>query len=246
VAVVTGAGSGIGRAIALRLAAEGAAVAVNDVDAESAADAVAEIERAGGRATAAPGSVSDPASADAIVAAVEEAFGTLDVLVNNAGVTRDGVLHRMSDDDWRLVNDVVLFGTFCMCRSAARLLRRKDADHHRKVVNVASTAGVYGFAGTTNYSAAKAGVIGLTRSLAREWARNQVNVNAVAPGMIAGTKITAEKPQDLMQEIADRVPIGRAGTPEDVAGLVLFLASADSDYITGQVIELHGGMELIA
>ena len=133
-----------------------------------------------------------------------------------------------------------------MCRAAAPQLRRKDAGYNRKVVNIASTAGVYGFAGTTNYSAAKGGVIGLTKALSREWARNGINVNAVAPGMIAGTKITADKPEELMQQIRERVPIGRAGTPEDVAGLVLFLASADADYITGQVLELHGGLELIA
>jgi NAD(P)-dependent dehydrogenase (short-subunit alcohol dehydrogenase family) len=188
--------------------------------------------------------VADPAAADAIVGAVEDALGTLDVLVNNAGVTRDGVLHRMSDADWRLVDDVVLWGTFCMCRAAARLLRRTDARHNRKVVNISSLAGVYGYAGTTNYSAAKAGVIGLTKALAREWARNRVNVNAVAPGIVAGTTITAAKPQQLLQQMAAQIPLGRAGTPEDVAGAVLYLASDDSDYVTGQVLELHGGLEL--
>jgi 3-oxoacyl-[acyl-carrier protein] reductase len=246
VALVTGAGGGIGRAIALRLAAAGAAVAVNDVNA-AAAEAVADEARAaGGNADAAPGSVSDPASAASAVEAAVTAFGPLDILVNNAGITRDQVLHRMTDDEWNLVNDVVLFGTFAMCRAAAPHLRRKDAGHHRKVVNISSTAGVYGFAGTTNYSAAKGGVIGLTKALAREWARNGVNVNAIAPGMIEGTSITADKPDELMQQIRERIPIGRAGTPEDVAGLVLFLASADADYMTGQVLELHGGLELIA
>jgi 3-oxoacyl-[acyl-carrier protein] reductase len=246
VALVTGAGSGIGRAIAFRLAADGAAVAVNDVDA-AGADAVAdEVRATGGNAAAAPGNVSDPASAAAAVEAAVGALGPLDILVNNAGITRDQVLHRMSDDEWNLVHDVVLFGTFAMCRAAAPHLRRKDAGHQRKVVNIASAAGVYGYAGTTNYSAAKGGVIGLTKALAREWARNGINVNAVAPGMIEGTRITAGKPDELMQQIRERIPIGRAGTPDDVAAAVAFLASADSDYITGQVLELHGGLELIA
>jgi 3-oxoacyl-[acyl-carrier protein] reductase len=237
VAIVTGAAQGIGRAIAGRLAREGASVVVNDLDRALCDAAVGEIEAAGGRAAAAQGSVSDPASADGIVAAAEAAFGRLDILVNNAGVTRDAVLHRMTDDEWRLVHDVVLWGTFCLCRASAR---------HRKVVNVSSIAGVYGAAGTANYSAAKAGVIGLTKALAREWARFRVNVNAVAPGMISGTRITAEKPADLMAQIERSIPIGRAGTPEDVAAAVAFLASADADYVTGQVLELHGGMELIA
>jgi 3-oxoacyl-[acyl-carrier protein] reductase len=245
VALVTGAGGGIGREVARTLAAAGAAVAVNDVDAQAAAAVAAEIEAAGGRARAAPGSVADPGAAAAVVADAEAAFGTLDVLVNNAGLTRDGVLHRMTDADWDAVGDVVLRGTFWMCRAAAPLLRRADAGHHRKVVNVASAAGIYGYAGTTNYSAAKAGVIGLTKALAREWASDRVNVNAVAPGLVTGTGITAGKPADLMAAIEAAIPIGRPGTPADVAALVLFLASADSDYVTGQVVELHGGLELL-
>src|SRR6476659_3968767 len=147
VVLVTGAGSGIGRGIAHRLAAAGAAVAVNDAVPEAAEAVAAEIEAAGARAAAAPGSVAGAESASAIVAAAEEALGPLDILVNNAGVTRDAWVHRMSDDEWRLVDDVVLFGTFCMCRAAAPALRRRDAPHHRKVVNIASAAGVYGYAG---------------------------------------------------------------------------------------------------
>lgn len=245
IALVTGAGSGIGRAIALRLARAGAAVAVNDFVAGAAAAVVAEIEAAGGRAAAAVGSVASTVSAAAIVEDAEEALGRLDVLVNNAGITRDAWLHRMSDADWRAVEDVVLWGTFCMCRAAAPALRRRDAPHNRKVVNVASAAGLHGYAGTTNYSAAKAGVVGLTRALAREWAGLRVNVNAVAPGLIAGTRITEGKPQELMAKIEAAIPIGRAGEPEDVAALVHFLASSDADYVTGQVVELHGGLELL-
>jgi 3-oxoacyl-[acyl-carrier protein] reductase len=245
VALVTGAGSGIGRGIAHRLAAAGASVVVNDVDPDAAAAVAGEIEAAGGRAQAAPGSVADPVSAAAVAGAAEARFGTLDILVNNAGVTRDAVVHRMTDAEWDAVYDVVLRGTFCMCRAAAPLLRRSGAEHRRKVVNIASAAGVYGYAGTTNYSAAKAGVIGLTRALAREWARDGVNVNAIAPGLITNTRITAGKPAELMAKIEAAIPIGRAGQPADVAALAHFLASADSDYVTGQVVELHGGLELL-
>jgi 3-oxoacyl-[acyl-carrier protein] reductase len=132
-----------------------------------------------------------------------------------------------------------------MCRAAAPLLRA-PADHHRKVVNVSSSVALHGAAGTANYSAAKAGLIGLTRTLAREWAPRRVNVNAVAPGLIAGTRMTAAKPADLVERVAAQVPLGRAGTPEDVAGVVAFLCSADADYMTGQVLELHGGLDVPA
>ncbi len=245
VALVTGAGSGIGRGIAHRLATAGAAVVVNDVDATGAQAVAAEILAAGGQAAVAVGSVSDQAQAEAAVAVASETFGSLDILVNNAGITRDGVLHKLTDEQWDIVNDVVLRGAFVMCRAAAPELRRRDAGFNRKVVNISSAAGVYGYAGTTNYSAAKGGVIGLTKALAREWARSGVNVNAIAPGMIANTKITSGKPAEMMGQIERAIPIGRAGQPEDVAALVHFLASADADYITGQVVELHGGLELL-
>jgi 3-oxoacyl-[acyl-carrier protein] reductase len=245
VALVTGAGNGIGRGIALRLAADGAAVCVNDMDAEAAGAVAAEIVVAGGRAVAAPGSVAEPVQTDAMIDEVENAFGTLDILVNNAGLTRDAVIHRMTDEQWDLVQDVVLKGVFNTCRSAARLLRVKDAPHHRKVVNLASIAGIYGAAGLANYSAAKGGVIGLTKSLAREWAPLRVNVNAVAPGLITQTRLADAMPDGLLEKMIALTPIGRGGTPADVAAAVSFLASADADYMTGQVIELHGGLELI-
>ncbi|HUA70349.1 MAG TPA: SDR family oxidoreductase [Solirubrobacteraceae bacterium] len=247
VALVTGAGQGIGRSIALRLAGEGAAVLVNDLTPEACSDTVEAIRATGASATAAPGNVTDPGATDAIVGAADEAYGTLDILVNNAGITRDQPLHRMTDDDWRLVHEVALWGTFYMCRSAgALLLGSRDAppDHHRKVVNMSSSVGIYGAPGTVNYSAAKAGVIGLTKALAREWARYRVNVNSVAPGLIAGTQLTAAKPAELIARVEAQIPLGRAGTPEDVAAAVAFLSSADSDYITGQVLELHGGLEV--
>jgi 3-oxoacyl-[acyl-carrier protein] reductase len=247
VAVVTGAGHGIGRAIAARLAAAGAAVVVNDLDPDAGADAVAEIVSSGGRAMAAPGNVSDPSAVRDIVAAIEDAHGALDILVNNAGVTRDASVQRMSDEDWRLVQEVALWGSFYMCRATTPLLRGprdQPPAHHRKVVNMSSSVGIYGAPGTANYAAAKAGLIGLTKSLAREWARYRINVNAVAPGLIAGTQLTAGKPADLIARVEAQVPLGRAGTPEDVAGAVAFLVSDDADYITGQVLEIHGGLEV--
>jgi len=253
VALVTGAGRGIGKAIALRLAQDGAAVVINDVDADAAAAAVAELERAGGRAAFSVGSVADSAVTDELVAVAEREFGTLDIVVNNAGITRDGWLHKMSDETWDAVVDVVLHGTFNVCRSAARLLRAKDADHNRKVVNVSSVNGVYGVAANVNYSAAKAGVIGLTKALAREWAPLQINVNAIAPGFIEGTRLTAPRgegdalgiPPETLAQIMKQIPIGRPGQPEDVAGTVAWLSSPDSDYVTGQVVEIHGGLEIV-
>lgn len=245
VALVTGGGSGIGRAIAIELARHGAAVVVNDVDRDRAEAVVSELRAAGAaQAVAAVGSVGSAAETDDVVATAEASFGGLDILVNNAGLTRDAWLHRMTDETWDVVADVVLRGSFFMCRSAARLLR-PAADHHRKVVNIASIAGVYGAAGTTNYSAAKAGLIGLTKSLAREWAPARVNVNAVAPGLVTSTRLADAMPDGLLDKMVGLTPIGRGGVPEDVAAAVAFLASSDADFITGQVIELHGGLELI-
>jgi 3-oxoacyl-[acyl-carrier protein] reductase len=243
VALITGAAGGIGRGIATRLLSEGAIVVVNDLDPAACERVAGELTAGGGIATAAAGDVTDADSAAAVMAAVEAAHGRLDVLVNNAGITRDGALHRLSDADWRLVQDVALFGAFCMCRAAAPLLFA-DTGHHRKVVNISSNVGLHGAPGTTNYAAAKAGLIGLTRSLAREWARRRINVNAIAPGLIEGTGLTAAKPQDLIARVAEQVPLGRTGTPADVGAVVAFLASTDSDFMTGQVLELSGGLEV--
>jgi 3-oxoacyl-[acyl-carrier protein] reductase len=249
VALVTGSGRGIGKAIAARLAADGASVVVNDVDEDVAREAAARIDGA----AVAVGSVADPAVTDALVETAEREFGALDLVVNNAGITRDAMVHRMSDDEWNLVLDVSLRGTFNVCRSAARLLRNREATHNRKVVNMSSINGIYGVAGNVNYSAAKAGIIGLTKALAREWAHQRINVNAVAPGYIEGTRLTAPReegdllgiPGDVVEKIRAMVPIGRPGTPDDVAASVAFLCTPDSDYITGQVIEIHGGMEIV-
>jgi 3-oxoacyl-[acyl-carrier protein] reductase len=244
ITLVTGAGAGIGRAIALRLATEGAVVVVNDLSAEACEAVAAEL---GGGALAAPGDVRDVGATEAVIARVASERGGLDILVNNAGVLRDAPLQRMTDEDWRVVHDVVLWGTFNVCRAAAGLLRgERDAlpAHHRKVVNISSSVGIHGAAGTANYSAAKAGVIGLTRAVAREWAPRRVNVNAVAPGLIAGTALTDAKPVELIERTVAQIPIGRAGTPEDVAAAVAFLASPDADYMTGQVLDLHGGLDV--
>jgi 3-oxoacyl-[acyl-carrier protein] reductase len=250
VALVTGGGRGIGRAIAERLAAEGARVLVNDVDEDVAREAAAAIP---GSAVAV-GSVSDPAVAEQLVASAEHELGGLDVVVNNAGITRDAPLHKMTDEAWDAVVDVSLRGTFNVCRAAARLLRTRDATYNRKVVNMSSINGIYGVAGNANYSAAKAGVIGLTKALAREWARNRINVNAVAPGYIEGTRLTAARgegdelgiPPEALAKIQASIPIGRSGQPADVAAVVAWLASPESDYVTGQVVEIHGGMEIVS
>ena len=199
------------------------------------------------------GSVADAAATDEMVAVAEREFGTLDIVVNNAGLTRDSTIHRMSDEDWDIVaRRRRCKGTFYVCRSAARLLRRKDAEHNRKVVNISSINGVYGVAFNANYSAAKAGVIGLTKSLAREWAPLRINVNAVAPGFVE-TRLTAARREgdefgiapEVLEQVHAQIPIGRVGQPDDVAALVAWLSSPDSDYVTGQVVEIHGGLEIV-
>ena len=249
VALVTGAGRGIGAAIAGRLVSEGASVLVNDVDVDAAAEVAAGL---GEHAAAIGGSVARPEDAEAMVAQVQERFGPLDILVNNAGLTRDGMLHRMTDEAWDTVLDVILRGAFNLCRAAAPMLRR-DTPYHRKVVNITSINGIYGTVANANYSSAKAGLIGLTKTLAREWGPRRVNVNAVAPGFIEGTRLTAVRdeetglgiPPDVLDGIVAQIPVGRAGTGDDVAGLTAFLASSDADYLTGQVVELHGGLEIV-
>lgn len=249
VVLVTGGGGGIGRAVAERLGAEGASVVVNDLAPAAATRTVEALAALGITAVAAPGSVTDPGAAARIVAVAADTFGTLDILVNNAGVIRDAPIHRMDDEDWRLVQDVILYGAFAMSRAAAALLRgSRDAPpaHHRKVVNMSSNVGLYGAPGTANYAAAKAGLIGLTKSLAREWARSRVNVNAIAPGFVTGTGLADAKAAELLEHVIAQQPFGRAGAPEDCAAAVAYLASPDADFVTGQVLELSGGLEIQA
>jgi 3-oxoacyl-[acyl-carrier protein] reductase len=256
VALVTGAGRGIGTAIVWRLAVDGMSVVVNDVDEENAHQVTADLLDKGFEAVPAVGSVAVSEGADQIVEVANKEFGRLDVLVNNAGVTKPAMAHRMTDDAWDFVIEVALTGTFNMCRSAYKLLRNaKESSErtNRKVINLSSINGIYGTAANVNYSAAKAGVDGLTRSLSREWAPHGINVNAIAPGYISGTRMTSAQedvsdtglPVELIRSIEAAIPIGRAGIPEDVAGVCSWLASSDSDYVCGQVIEVHGGMEII-
>ena len=229
-ALVTGASRGIGRAIAVELAAAGAQVVVGyRSGAEEADSLVAEI---GGRAVHAD--VADPEQAAGLV---EEA-GDLDILVNNAGLTRDGLIARMSDEDWRTVLDTNLGGVFYTCRAAARgMMRRRSG----AIVNLTSVVGLHGNPGQTNYAASKAGIIGFTKSLARELAPRGVRANAVAPGYIQ-TALTDVLPEDVQQAILTNTPLARLGTPEDVAGAVRFLCSDEASFVTGEVLLVDGGL----
>ncbi|MDR7422584.1 MAG: 3-oxoacyl-[acyl-carrier-protein] reductase [Armatimonadota bacterium] len=239
VAVVTGASGGIGRRIATALAQEGAAVVAHYWRSADAARAlVAEIEAAGGRAHAVGGDLANPEEASAVVAAAAATFGRLDILVNNAGLARDGLVLRMSDDAWRAVLDANLSGAFFCIRAALRdFLRQRRG----RIINITSTAGQVGNAGQANYVAAKAGLIGLTRAVAREVGSRGITVNAVAPGFIdAG--MTGGLPEEIVARYMAQIPLGRAGSPEDVAAAVVFLASEEAAYITGQVLNVDGGM----
>ncbi len=229
-ALVTGGSRGIGRAIAEELASAGASVVVGY---RSGAEEAEEVASAiGGRAVQAD--VSDPDDAKRLV---EEA-GDLDVLVNNAGLTRDGLIARMPDDDWREVIDTNLGGVFYTCRAAARGMMRKRSG---SIVNISSIVGVHGNPGQTNYSAAKAGIIGFTKALARELGSRSVRANVIAPGYIS-TRLTDVLPDELKQAMLDNTPLGRLGDPGDVAGAVRFLASDEAAFITGEVLLVDGGL----
>jgi 3-oxoacyl-[acyl-carrier protein] reductase len=239
VALVTGASRGIGAAVAQRLASEGAVVAVNYAgNARAAADVVAAIVGAGGTAEAFQADVSDAQACQALVEAVHERFGRLDILVNNAGITRDGLLVRMSDDDWDAVIATDLSSAFYLSRAAGKIMMKARTG---SIVNMSSVVGMVGNAGQVNYAAAKAGLIGMTKSIARELASRGVRANAVAPGFIS-TDMTDALPDAAKAALSGTIALGRLGSPDDVAACVAFLACDDASYITGQVIAVDGGM----
>jgi 3-oxoacyl-[acyl-carrier protein] reductase len=264
-ALVTGSGRGIGRSIALKLASEGARVVVNDLDAEPADEVVAAITAAGGTAVACVGSVTDRSFPERFVGMAVEAFGGVDIIVNNAGYTWDSVVQRMTDDAWDAMLAVHLSAPFRVLREALPVIReasRREAEQGavtcRKIVNVSSVAGTRGHAGQVNYSAAKAGVLGLTKSLAREWGRYNVTVNSVAfgfintrltePPAVAGTvhvdghEVSVGIAEPLRDGARATAALGRHGTPEEAAGAVYLLCIPESDFITGETLICSGGL----
>jgi 3-oxoacyl-[acyl-carrier protein] reductase len=259
IALITGSGRGIGRAIALKMAGAGARVVVNDLDAAPAAETLAAIEALGGTAFACNGDVTTDDFPNRFVNTAIERYGGLDILVNNAGHTHDGVIQTMSDAQWRAILEVHLTAPFRILRAAADFIRSAAKTEaaagrpvHRKVVNISSISGVYGSTGQANYAAAKAGVIGLTKTLAKEWGRYRVNVNCAAFGPIetrmtvGGTDASGQTipgmPAEALEALIRAVPLGRAGTPEEAAGAVYLLCLPEADFITGQVLEASGGL----
>lgn len=237
-AVVTGAGRGIGRAIAVKLASLGADVAVLDIDGDTAESTAAEIAATGVTAKGYALDVSDPGAVADVFKRIADDLGGIDILVNNAGITRDNLIIRMSPDDWDLVMSVNLKGAFNCTRAAVRPMM---SQRWGRIVNIASIVGQIGNAGQANYAASKAGLIALTKSVAKEFGGRGITVNAVAPGYIE-TPMTESLPEKAREDFASRIALKRFGTPSDVANVVAFLASDDGDYITGQTINVDGGM----
>ncbi len=238
IAVVTGAGRGIGRAIALKLAAHGADIAAVDLKTEFVQETVAEAGRLGRKAWAVAANVADAASVEAAAGQILKEAGRVDILVNNAGITKDGLLMRMSEADWDAVLDINLKGTFLFTQAFSRAFLKQRSG---RIVNIASVIGLIGNAGQCNYAASKAGVIGLTKSCAREFASRGVTVNAIAPGFIQ-TAMTDKLSAEQKDAIIKQIPLAGLGQPDDVAEAVLFFASPAARYVTGQVLAVDGGM----
>lgn len=265
-ALVSGSGRGIGRAIALKLASEGARVVVNDLDAEPAGETIAAVKAAGSEAVACIGNVADEDFGERFVQTAIDSFGGVDIIVNNAGFTWDNVIQKMSDEQWRTIMDVHVMAPFRILRAAAEFIRvaakreAKDGEEvFRKVVNISSIAGLYGNAGQINYAAAKAALIGVTRTMCKEWGRYKVNVNCVAFGLIhtrltqplvdgeatidiGGREVNVGVQPHMLAIMDQIIPLGRGGTPEEAADAVYLFCSPESNYISGQVVVAGGGL----
>ncbi|HEX7784484.1 MAG TPA: SDR family NAD(P)-dependent oxidoreductase [Sphingobium sp.] len=268
VAIISGSGRGIGRALALKLASDGASLVINDLDEEPARAVVAEIEAVGGRAVACVGNVTAPDFGERFVHTALDHFGGLDIIVNNAGYTRDGAIHKQTDEQFQSMLDIHVTAPFRILRAAAepwRAMARQEAAEGRevirKVVNVSSMSGTHGNAGQVNYSSAKAGLVGMTKTLSKEWGRLKVCVNCVAFGFIE-TRLTKHKddpvtrieiegeaiqtgvPAEVLDALKTKVPLGRAGTAEEAAGAIYLLCIPESDYVSGQTLVVGGGISL--
>ncbi|MCI5131117.1 MAG: 3-oxoacyl-ACP reductase FabG [Candidatus Electrothrix sp. EH2] len=239
IALVTGGSRGIGRAICLKLAAQGATIGINYVSNSDAAEEVlTQITAQGGKGFITGFDVADSTAVQKAIKELTAEQGGLDILVNNAGITRDGLMARMKDDDWDAVLNTNLKGAFTCSKAAMRAMMKK---RWGRIINISSVIGFLGNAGQVNYASAKAGLVGLTKSMARELAGRQVTVNCVAPGYIA-TDMTADLPEDIQKKIMTAIPLGTLGSPDDVAGAVAYLASEESGYMTGQTLHVNGGM----
>ena len=238
VAIITGAGRNIGKSIALAFAAEGARIVVVDINDNDGITVVNEIKTFGSEAIYIKSDISNSADVDTMVKNVEEKFGRIDILVNNAGITRDTLIVRMSDDDWNKVISINLTGTFLCCRAVTKLMMVQKSG---KILNISSVVGLMGNAGQVNYASSKAGVIGLTKSLARELASRNITVNAIAPGFVE-SDMTAKLNDEQRKKLIEQIPLKRTAKPEEIANVAKFLVSADANYITGQVISVDGGM----